>query len=91
MAYYFRFQIQKIEILPFGAYLYLEDFYFQLGSNKISVKALFKEDKQEPVKEIKKANCLFNINFFSNYFNKKITFFIFNITIPNYTNFPLCV
>ena len=33
----------------------LEDFYFQLGSNKISVKALFKEDKQEPVKEIKKA------------------------------------
>lgn len=33
----------------------LEDFYLQLGSNKISVKALFKEDKQEPVKEIKKA------------------------------------
>lgn len=29
MAYYFRFQIQKIELLPFGAYLYLEDFYFQ--------------------------------------------------------------
>ena len=29
MAYYFRFQIQKIEILPFGAYLYLEDFYYR--------------------------------------------------------------
>ncbi len=25
----FSFSIEKIEILPFGAYLYLEDFYFQ--------------------------------------------------------------
>lgn len=31
----------------------LEDFYLQLGSNKLSVKALFKEEKQEPVKEVK--------------------------------------
>ena len=30
----------------------LEDFYFQLGSNKISVKALFKEDKQEPLEAL---------------------------------------
>ena len=29
MAYYFHFQIKKIELLPFGAYLYLKDFYFQ--------------------------------------------------------------
>lgn len=29
MACYFHFQIQKIEILPFGAYLSLKDFYFQ--------------------------------------------------------------
>ena len=29
MAYYFHFQIKKIELLPFGAYLHLEDFYFQ--------------------------------------------------------------
>ena len=29
MAYYFHFQVYKIEILPFGAYLSLEDFYFQ--------------------------------------------------------------
>lgn len=28
MAYYFQFQIDKIEILPFGAYLTLKDFYF---------------------------------------------------------------
>lgn len=28
MAYSFHFQIKKIEILPFGAYLSLEDFYF---------------------------------------------------------------
>jgi len=28
MAYYFHFQIEKIEILPFGAYLSLKDFYF---------------------------------------------------------------
>ena len=28
MAYYFHFQIQKIEILPFGAYLSIDDFYF---------------------------------------------------------------
>lgn len=28
MAYYFHFDIQKIEILPFGAYLSLHDFYF---------------------------------------------------------------
>lgn len=28
MAYYFHFQIEKIEILPFGAYLSLSDFYF---------------------------------------------------------------
>lgn len=27
MAYYFRFQILKIEILPFGAYLAIDDFY----------------------------------------------------------------
>ena len=29
MAYVFRFEIHKIEILPFGAYLSLKDFYFQ--------------------------------------------------------------
>lgn len=28
MAYYFQFDIEKIEILPFGAYLSLNDFYF---------------------------------------------------------------
>lgn len=28
MAYYFHFRIQKIEVLPFGAYLVLDDFYF---------------------------------------------------------------
>ena len=28
MAYYFHFEIEKIEILPFGAYLSLSDFYF---------------------------------------------------------------
>lgn len=28
MAYYFHFEIEKIEILPFGAYLSLHDFYF---------------------------------------------------------------
>lgn len=28
MAYYFHFEIEKVEILPFGAYLSLHDFYF---------------------------------------------------------------
>ncbi len=28
MAYYFNFKIEKVEILPFGAYLSLKDFYF---------------------------------------------------------------
>ncbi len=28
MAYYFHFKINKVEILPFGAYLSLDDFYF---------------------------------------------------------------
>lgn len=29
MAYYFHFQIKKVEILPFGAYLTLDDFYYR--------------------------------------------------------------
>lgn len=28
MAYYFQFDIEKIEVLPFGAYLSIRDFYF---------------------------------------------------------------
>lgn len=37
MAYYFRFQIDKIEILPFGAYLSLNDFYFHSIKEEICV------------------------------------------------------
>lgn len=37
MAYYFHFQIDKIEILPFGAYLNLQDFYFHPFSHELCV------------------------------------------------------
>lgn len=37
MAYYFNFKIDKIEILPFGAYLSLKDFYFHPILHEICV------------------------------------------------------
>lgn len=37
MAYYFQFDIDKIEILPFGAYLSINDFYFHPILNEICV------------------------------------------------------
>ena len=37
MAYYFHFDIEKVEILPFGAYLSLRDFYFHPISHEICV------------------------------------------------------
>lgn len=37
MAYYFRFDIQKIELLPFGAYLSIHDFYFHPISHELCV------------------------------------------------------
>lgn len=37
MAYYFHFEIEKIEILPFGAYLSLHDFYFHSIGQEICV------------------------------------------------------
>lgn len=37
MAYYFHFEIDKIEILPFGAYLSLDDFYFHPIIHEICV------------------------------------------------------
>lgn len=37
MAYYFHFEIDKIEILPFGAYLSLKDFYFHPILHEICV------------------------------------------------------
>ncbi|MCI9094069.1 MAG: hypothetical protein HFF36_09870 [Coprobacillus sp.] len=37
MAYYFHFTINKIEILPFGAYLSLDDFYFHPISHELCV------------------------------------------------------
>lgn len=37
MAYYFDFEIDKVEILPFGAYLSLNDFYFHPIREEICV------------------------------------------------------
>ena len=37
MAYCFSFQIEKIEILPFGAYLSLNDFYFHTIAEELCV------------------------------------------------------
>lgn len=37
MAYYFQFHIEKIELLPFGAYLSLKDFYFHSISEELCV------------------------------------------------------
>lgn len=37
MAYYFHFQIEKIEILPFGAYLFIKDFYYHSILEEICV------------------------------------------------------
>lgn len=37
MAYYFHFHIEKIEILPFGAYLSLNDFFFHSIKEEICV------------------------------------------------------
>lgn len=37
MAYYFHFDIDKVEILPFGAYLSLNDFYFHSIIEEICV------------------------------------------------------
>lgn len=37
MAYYFHFDIEKIEILPFGAYLSLNDFYFHSMLEEVCV------------------------------------------------------
>lgn len=37
MAYYFHFEIEKIEILPFGAYLSLKDFYFHSIKEELCV------------------------------------------------------
>lgn len=39
MAYYFRFEIEKIVVLPFGAYLSLHDFYFHSIWQEICVVA----------------------------------------------------
>jgi len=37
MAYYFHFDLQKVEILPFGAYLSIHDFYFHPISHELCV------------------------------------------------------